>query len=347
MKVEHLSRDQIIRQIALSFRTADESTATYLGVIAEHLRAGCLVMEIGGPNSNSDLASSIQLCKQTYRRVKPLFPDLLGNIDEIREELDCLQYLGDLSRIGGRYVSVAPGRRLEIDSESSLLLGGGPLDVFPATVQRQTMVSGRSRIITSALSSELQQAYPLQRIEDWLGLEDEDMLKWANDFVFAKVKTGSNDYIPDGLRIWDGRFWHPLEDFKGADALYLCRRNISLYGNLAHEYGLIKCHHTSRNLRIDSYVAVEKEVARKLQGALRPAKQKAEQFFVTKGRRGIVEVTLRHPIAKQHSKLLLLGWKAAESSERELGAQKFEFSERLLPLLAKGFSLIGYELIFR
>jgi hypothetical protein len=304
-------------------------------------------MGAAGSTSSIGLAPSIQLYRQVYRRVTPLFPELLGGVDEARDELNRLQDLGDLARIDGHYVSIAPARRLEIDSERSLLLGGGPIEVFPLALQKQLEVSGRSRILNSPVPRELEQAYPLQRLEDWLGLEDDNMLKWANDFVAVKVKMSRDDHVPEGLRLWDGRYWRSLEAFDGSDGAYLCRRNVNIYGNAAHEYGLVKFRRISNNPQIDTHTIIEKEVARKLQGLLRPVRPKAEQFVITKVRPGIVELMLRHPVSEQHSKLLHLGWKATESNALEPGVQKIEFSEMLLPLLSKGFRLIGYELVSR
>lgn len=347
MKVEPTSRDHIVRHIAKTFHSTGEIKATYLGVIAEQLRAGCLILGANESNGSSGLASSIRLCKQTYRRVTPLFSEYLGGADAIRDELDLLQDLGDLARIDGHYVSIAPARRLEIDADRSLLLGGGPIEVLPSVLQKQLVVSGRSRILNCAVPHDLQQAYPIQRLQDWLSLEDDDMQKWANDFVTAKINSKSEDLIPDALLLWDGRSWSRLDEYVGPAGTYLCRRNVNIFGNAAHDYGLIKFRRVSSTPKIDSHIPIEKEVARKLQGTLRPVRPTAEQFLFSRLRPGIIELTLRHPIAKQHSKLLHLGWKAKDSGALKPGVEKIEFSELLLPLLSKGFGLIGYELVSR
>lgn len=346
MKLEHTSRDGVVRHIARSFQSKGEVQATYLGVIAEHLRAGCLILGTADTPLSCGIASSIQLCKQTSRRVTPLFPEEQNGSQVVRDELRHLQEMGDLVRIDGHYASVAPARRLAIEPDRSLLIGGGTIGVLPSVIQKKLVVSGRARILTSEVPPELQQAYPLQRLEDWLGLEDDDMLKWANEFVAIKVGTKC-DMIPEGLRFWNGRSWCSPEDFDGPNGACLCRRNISHFGNPMHEYGLIKLRRTSGHLQISSHISIEKEVARKLQGALRPVRPKAEQFVVTEVRPGIVELTLRHPIAEQHVKLLHLGWKASGAHVLDAGVQKIEFSERLLPILSRGFGLIGYELVCR
>jgi len=344
MRVEHVSREHIIRQIEKEFQSSGEVNATYLGVIAEHLRAGCLMMSAGDLTADSSVTSSIQLYKQAFRRLAPLFPELLKDDDEVRNELTHLQTLGDLNKVDGHHVSIAPARRLEIDSHRSLLLGGGPAQLLPLLIRKQLVVSGRSRILNSSVSQDAQQAYPLQRLEDWLGLEDDDMLTWAKEFVATKVKARRHDLIPEGIRLWDGRYWNSVEEFSGPDGVYLCRRSVNLFGNATHEYALTKFHRFSTIRRIDGYVTIDKEIARKLQGALRPTRSAAEQFPVTKVRAGIIQIMLPHPIAEQHSKLLSLGWKSRDSDTLKPGVQKIEFSEMLLPLLSKGFSLIGYEL---
>lgn len=347
MKVEHVTRDYLIRQIAKSFRSAGEIRATYLGIIGEHLRAGCLVLGTSESEAGNGLASSIQLYKQTYRRLLPLFPNYLDSADEIRGELNHLQDLGDLARLDGHNVRIAPARRLEIDSERCLILGGGPIQVLPLALQKQLTVSGRSRIMTSAMANDLQQAFPVQRLEDWLNLEDDNMLKWATDFVAAKLKAKCDNFVPDGLRIWNGQFWRTLEEFDGPSGACVCRRGVLHYGNPTHEYGLVKLKRISNKAQIDTYTPIERDVARKLQGALHQIGTKAEKFVMKNVRPGILELTLRHPIAQHHSKLLLLGWMSQDSYELEPGVQKIEFSEILLPLLRKGFGLIGYELVSR
>jgi hypothetical protein len=343
MKIEHISREYVVRQIETKFQSVGESQATALGAVAEHLRAGCLMLGMRDGTVGESSVSSLQLSKQVYRRVSHLFPDEVGSLEMVREVIDNLQEMGDLARMDGNRVQIAPARRLELDSSHSLLVGGGPLDSLPLRICKSLVISGRSRIMTEPLPGELAHAFPLQQLEDWLGLEDEDMMAWATAFAEAKTKPQSDVAVPDGVHVWNGKYWRTLGEFEGLGP-QLCRRKTLLYGNPVHEYALLRFRRGGATTRVEAYAIIDRETARKLQGALRTAGTSGEQFRISATRPGIVEITLRHPLPKRYEKLLLFGWEAAYLDPPEHGVRKIEFSDRLLPLLSRGFSLLGYEL---
>jgi|GEM_PF-4103248 hypothetical protein len=345
MNIEPTSRDFILRQIEREFRFHGSNDAMKIGVIDEHLRATCLLSDLGETDENPHSLSPIKLCRQVYRRVKPLFPDLDSNLTQIAEELSSLDKIGDIIKVDSTHVISGPARRIELSSTSSLLVGGGPVGALPLRIQNKLEIAGRSRIISGQLEDLIAIEFPFQRLEDFLELEADDMLAWAENYIADKLRNSNIESPPDDLQLWTSNRWIQFNDYSGESDICLARREIISFGRIQFEYSLLRLRIKNKIKKIDAFVELDKSDARKLQGAIRSGSCGFEKVFFSKLSENSIEVVVPHPITDGKSKLLLLGWESSIRENSKPWPKKFEFSEKLTPLLTRGFRLMGYELI--
>jgi len=345
MNIEPISEDHILRQITKEFRFRGRLESTQIGAVAEHLRASCVLLSLDNPQDLGNLSSTIQICRQVQRRLLPLFPDHLANPQVVSNELEKLDQLGDVIKVDSYRAVCGPSRRIQIDSMSSLLLGGGPLCALPLALRTTVEIAGRSRIVGATSLSSIDATFPFQRLEDWLELDNDDMLTWAAQYVRTNLNREKKAVPPDDLNIFVRNRWVLLDDFMGESDDYLARRRTTNYGNRGHEYSVLRLRTKDRVKKIDAFLEIGKDDARKLQGAIRTGKCVAEKMYFSFSSDETIEVTVPHPLAKAQSKLLLLGWECASDDTAKPWPRNIEFSRKATPLLARGLSLIGYELI--
>jgi hypothetical protein len=275
--------------------------------------------------------------------MEAIFPEFLSE-NKVGDELAKLHALGDIVKPDGYRALIGPGRRILIDDSRSLLLGGGSVWSLPRILRGTVEVSGRIRVVRNDDVTSPGPVFPIQRLEDWVELDQDDMLAWAEKFVRIKLLNEANIEVPEGMTIWLGKKWAPLDQFTGASDVYLARRKAYMYGNAFDEYSLLRLRNCGGGgFKVDAFRPLEKDTARKLQGAIRSAGSPAEKIEYAAVRDGIVEVEVPHPLPSSFSKLLLLGWPSSTFEGDIPWPKKFEFSCLLLPLLSRAFKLFGYE----
>lgn len=345
MNIEPTSRQYIVRQLAKEFRFNGGELATALGAVAEHIRSSCALLGVGDDGVGLGSSSIVKICRTTHRRLYPLFNELLLDSDSVTAQLSNLDRLRDVVKISSSQAIIGPARRIYIDDKHALLIGGGPVSALPSAMRGLVEVAGRSRIVAGTSEVSSLNSIPFQRLEDWLELERDDMFEWANLFIKAKLKTERNILVPDDLVLWFRFRWVAIAELIDNCGVYLARRKIALFGNLSLEYSLIRLRKSGATQKIDAFVSIERECARKLQGLLRRGDDGLERLKFSIVREGVVELVLNHPLANCHEKILALGWNIEYGSDTARWPKKFEFSQKMVPLLRRAFSLIGYDLI--
>ncbi|MEO6562496.1 MAG: hypothetical protein ABIN99_05545 [Nitrosospira sp.] len=152
---------------------------------------------------------------------------------------------------------------------------------------------------------------------------------------------------PEDLRILVRNRWIPLIDYTGEGDDFLARRATSIFGNKSYDYSLLRLRNKDGAKKFDAFIEIDRDKARKLQGSIRTGKCAAEKIYFSFKSDETIEVTVRHPLAEAESKLLLLGWECATGETSKPWPKRIEFSKKAAPLLARGLSLMGYELAER
>lgn len=347
MNIEPTSRQYIVRQLAKEFRFNGGELATAIGAVAEHIRSSCALLAVSDDGVGLGPSSIVKICRTTHRRLYPVFKEFLLNSDSVTDQVSKLDRLGDVVKVGSSRAIIGPARRISIDDSHALLVGGGPVSIFPTAIRGLVEVAGRSRIVVGTSEVTALNSMPFQRLEDWLELERDDMFEWANLFIKAKLKAERNISVPDDLVLWFHFRWVPIAGFIENSGVYLARRKITLYGNISFEYYLIRLRKNGDTQKADALLIIEREYARKLQGLLRRADDGLEKLKFSIVREGVVELTVNHPLADCHEKILELGWEIEYGGDGAKWPKRFEFSQKMIPLLERAFSLIGYDLIER
>jgi len=345
VNIEPTTRQYILSELAREFRFNGGELASAIGAVAEHIRSACALMAMGDEGARLDSSSVVKICRVTHRRLCPVFKEFLLNGDRVSNELSKLDMLGDVVKINASRALIGPARRILIDESHALLIGGGPVSIFATALRGSIEVAGRSRILVGSIAETSLSSLPFQRLEDWLELERDDMVEWANTFVRNNLNPGRNILVPDDLVLWSHFRWIPIGEIVEKKGVYLARRRISRFGNLSDEYYLIRLRKNVATQKIDALLPIERECARKFQGALRHDKEVREKFRFSVVREGIVELSINHPLAKCHEKILALGWHVDDDGGFGIWPKKFEFSKKLIPLLERAFNLIGYNLV--
>ena len=344
MNIEPTSRQYIIHQLTKEFRFDGGELATAIGAVAEHIRSSCAILGVGEDGTGLGSSSIVKICRTTHRRLYPMFENILSNSDSVSVQLSKLDRLGDVVKLDSSRAIIGPRRRILIDDSHALLVGGGPLSTFPTAVRGLVEVAGRSRIVVGASDMPSLNSIPFQRLEDWLELDRDDMYEWANLFIKTELKPERNISIPDDLVLWSNFRWIPVAEFIEKNRVFLARRKIYRFGNVSFDYYLVRLRKNGAAQKADSLLSIENECARKLQGLILREVDGLEKIKFSIVRRGVAELILPHPFAKTYEKILELTWQINDGSSIEKWPKKFEFPEKLIPLLKRAFSLIGYDL---
>lgn len=345
MNIEPTSRQYIVRQLAKEFRFDGGELATAIAAVAEHIRSSCAILGIAEDGTRLGPSSIIKICRTTHRRLYPMFKDVLSNSDSVSEEISKLDRLGDVVKIDASWAVIGPARRISIDESQALLVGGGPLSTFPTAVRGLVEVAGRSRILVGAIDMPSLNFMPFQRLEDWLELDRDDMHEWANLFINAKLKPERNILIPEDLVLWSHFRWIPLAEFFENNRVYLARRKVSRFGNSSFDYFLTRFRKNGAVQKADAWLPIGNEDARKLQGLILRDVDGSEKLKFSIIRKGVAELVINHPLANSYKKILDLGWQVGDGDAYGKWPKRFEFAQKLIPLLESAFGLIGYDLV--
>jgi hypothetical protein len=345
LKLTAISSDELREIIEADFRFSSTQAAFQIGVAAEHLRA-IVALEARDPlNEDRYPVPTVRLTHQLKGRISSLGLFKSDELGTTLEELEHLAALSDLVRYDGRWF-LGPLRRVEIDSATSLLVGGGPCQSFPLRVRSDIQTAGRARILHfSEKNCSQVEKIPVQRFDDWLGLPYRDINKWCDEFLKSSAKSLSQPFEMEHAMFWTNERWVPIERCSNHADLLLFRKSVTIFGNPASAYGLAHIKRgVSQTPGIVGICEIDRNDARRLQGTVGTASAARRRLQCSRVRE-LVIIRFPHPLPFPEAKFLSLGWPSISSGTAKVWPKDFLFASKLLPLLERILNGLGYELI--
>lgn len=345
MKLAAATLTELRQAIESDFRFSSIPAAFEISVGCEHLRAIVALASIDPLNEERYPVPTIRLTNLLKARLGPLQPLLTEECGTALDQLEHMASLSDLVRVDGRWY-LSPVRRIQIDCETSLLIGGGPCDSFPQTLRPYIEAIGRARILNhSDKIAPLVAKIPMQQFGDWLGLPYKDIMRWGEDFLTSRSKSFSKPLDMEQAHYWVRNRWAPIEQCERAGDTLLFRKRVSIFGNQASSYGIVRLKYSkSREPRLVETCSIERNDARRLQGffSRQAAMRKSVQYSFTES---LVVIDLPHPLPEPEATILSLGWAASVKDITRVWPKRYCFSRKLLPMLEQLLPCLGFELI--
>lgn len=345
MKLQPVHLTGVVGAIETEFDFVAPHEITALGVASEQLRALVSTDAEEPFNFSRYPVPTVRLTNELRARLAPLWSFVEeedGNY--ALEQLEELGRIGELIKANGRWY-LAPLRLLEIDSANYLLLGGGPSFSLPHKIKKELQIVGRARILNrTAENRSLLTELCTQRIDTWLQVPNSDVFAWASAFLREQMRaqrTGTDDL--QDASVYIPHRWVPLSEYKEDRLTILYRQSVSIFGNRSYRYGLAKVSRVEcGELRILATADIERDDARRLQGVFwEEGRRRRIRYFV---RGSLIAIPIPFPLPAPENKFLSLGWTRGVSVNPKQWPKEYIFSKRLLPLIEKILSLMGYEL---
>ena len=344
MRLSAVSLDEVRRAIELDLHGPLSTDALLIAITCEHLRAAVVLDALEPSNEDRYPVPTVRLTHSLADRVAPFRVNAAGGDDGTLEQLNHLSLLSDLVRCNGKWYA-PPLRLVDIDATTVLIVGGGPVHSLPVRVRTEVETLGRARIMKlSERTRDFVSKLPMQALEDWLGLPCQDMKSWAHEFEKKCLRSMTQSYEMDEVKVWARHRWVPFEQYRGVPGVLLYRRSVSLFGNAASAYGMAKVHASEGNPpQLLGLCEIEKNDARRMQGAANDSSSRERINYIHRGH--LILLRLPHPLPEPESAFLSLGWTAPANDKAGLWPKEFYFSSRLVPLIERSLDMLGYELV--
>jgi hypothetical protein len=345
LKLAAISSKELREVVEADFRFSSTLTAFRIGFVAEHLRAIVALEAQNLLNEDRYPVPTLRIAHQVKARLSSVG---LFNSEDSKttlEELDHLARLSDLVRFDGRWL-LGPLRQVEVDGACALLVGGGPCHLLSPRLRQDIQIAGRARILELSEKNRSQaDGIPMQRFDDWLGLQYRDIRKWRDTFLKSSAKSLSQPFEMENAAFWSNERWLPIDRCNGNTDWLLFRKNVTIFGHRTSAYGLARTKFGSaKSPEILGICEIERNDARRLQGiadAASPAPRRLQYFHDGE----LVIIRLHHPLPFPESNFLSLGWPISSSDTVRVWPKDFSFASTLLPLLKRILICLGYELI--
>ena len=345
MKLAAISAKELREAVEADFRFSSTPTAFRIGFVAEHLRAIVALEAQDLLNEDRCPVPTLRITHQIKARLSSL--GLLNSEDfgTTLEELDHLGRISDLVRFDGRW-SLGPLRQVEVDSTCTLLVGGGPCHLLSPRLRQNIQIAGRARILLLSEKNRAQaKGVPVQRLDDWLGLQYRDINKWRNAFLKSSAKSLCQPFEIENAVFWSNGRWVPIDRCSGNADWLLFRKAVTIFGSATSAYGLARTKFSSGQLpKILGICDIERNDARRLQGIADVALPALRRLQYSHDRE-LVIIRLHHPLPFPESNFLSLGWPISSPDTVKVWPKDFAFASSLLPLLKRILICLGYELI--
>lgn len=299
MKWQAMSREGAQKILAASIRCRVGGEGLRIAAIAECLRAASYLASapVAG-NDTWEPAASLSLTSMVRRRLSPLWPDLAEDKDArpgVLSVLNSLCDLGDLVRLQGGSWLIPPAHAIKAANDCAVILGGGPIETLPHTIQ--TQVAGRVRLVEAVACNDWIDVWDAS---EWIGAPVEGLEAWSVRLIetmksrFAAVPSDLGE-----IAIYDKGRWGALAEQPNAGGVFLSKCQTGPVAlHFIGDYSLG---------RIRKMASLDFQDARRLRFYLdaqagRPMRVNA----VTS--QGFVKLRLERRLPQQEAKALLLGW---------------------------------------
>lgn len=299
MKWQAMSREGARKILAVGIRCRVVGEGLRIAAIAECLRAASYLASapVAG-NGTWEPAASLSLTSMVRRRLSPLWPDLAEDNDArpgVLSVLNSLGELGDLVRVQGGNWLTPPAHAIKAGNNSAVILGGGPIETLPHSIQ--TQAAGRVRLVDAITCNDWIDVWDAS---EWIGAPVEGLEAWSIRLI-ATMKLRFTDVPSDlgEIEIYDRGRWGALAEQPNAGGVFLSKC----------QTGPVASHFIGDYFRgrIRKMSSLDLQDARRLRFHLdaqagRPMKVNA----VTS--RGFVKLRLERRLPHQEARVLLLGW---------------------------------------
>ncbi|RKE25912.1 hypothetical protein B0G76_7486 [Paraburkholderia sp. BL23I1N1] len=347
MKLESLSRQQILKTMEREFGYSGHEQVTKLGALSEHIRAAVFIESQWNGEGNPAPVATATVTRTVRQRLSPVWPELVKDEqseDPVLDSLSHLARLGEMMKVDSSHWVSAPVRLIAVDDTTSALIAATPLHALPFPLRKVIQITGRARLVDTT-GRHSATTVPVQRLADWMRCAHGDVCVWARAFMQQGEKNMLSVEDLDGVELFLAGRWQPPGGLtKPPHGVQLYRRKVLIHGTPSHEYGLCRLRATGgERADIERALVIDRQDARRLQGAL-PQASGLPQTIKYQRDADLVTLFLPRPLPAPENAFLSLGWPCGDHAP-EAWPKKYVFSARLIPLLQNAIELLGYRLI--
>lgn len=335
MKWQAMSRDEALKVLAANIGCKVSGEGLRIAAISECLRAAsylCSAPVEGYGAWNS--AASLSLTSMVRRRLSSIWPELAeeGNTPHgVMTVLNSLGDVGDLAKVEGSRWLTSPAKGVRAADNTAVVIGGGPSQTFPRSVQM--ISSGRVRLVNA---KSCEGWIDICDAHEWIGAPMEGLEAWSTR-VLAAARGRLAD-APDDLNevsIYSTGRWAHLVTMPSAEGIFLSKcqtgpKHSYFIGNFVRG-------------RLRKMASLDTQEARRLSFQLdiqagRPMNVEAKTSH------GFTRLQLWRRLPREEEKTLLLGWQIPSPEGAHPGVTSHVLPTEMLPIVRIALDGLGVVL---
>jgi hypothetical protein len=335
MKWQAMSRDEALRVLAVNIRCKVSGEGLRIAVISECLRAASYlcsapIEEYGACKS----AASLSLTSMVRRRLSSIWPELAEECDTphgVMTVLNSLGDVGDLTKVKDSRWLTSPARGVRAADTTAVVIGGGPSQTFPRSVQ---LISGGRVRIADARSCEgwIDICDP----HEWIGAPMGGLEAWSNRLLTAaKGRLVNAPAELNEISIYSTGRWAQLVTMPHAQGIFLSRcqtgpKHAYFIGSVSHG-------------RLRRMAYLNSQEARRLSFQL-DIQAGCPMKVEAKTSHGFAKLQLWRRLPREEEKTLLLGWQIPSPQGAHPGVTSHVLPIEMLPIIRSALDGLGVVL---